>query len=391
MALEIRKKAVKNFEHIYNSYKLTFSDLRIAFNGETQNVLITRENGAFVIKREGFNVTEISVYDETGAGTEETFVNVTVLANRLIELGYIAFYEDGDIVPSEFISSDASNSLTIGTDGLLFVPPAGAATNGLPVGGTTGQILKKQSATDFDADWEDETGGAVQSVTGDSVDNTDPNNPVVNAIPLSGTEVGSPVTGDIEFEGDGADLSLFFYDENGYRKSIFLNTSGFGFFNWIDYLADPLNSTYIIIDPVTKGIYSDTYYGANYDDNTYVQKKYVDDNLQIPTENQIEFKIQEATVSGTFELDLATYSDFYLTMTADTELSFKAGTLPALGFGKRFKMVLTGDFPQTWADAYMNSFGDDYDGTKLNDVLCEVAHLAAGYRGEAINQQRETA
>src|SRR5690606_33808320 len=40
------------------------------------------------------------------------------------------------------------------------------------------------------------TGG--QSVAGDSVDNTDPLNPVVNAIPLTGTEVGSPVTGDIE-------------------------------------------------------------------------------------------------------------------------------------------------------------------------------------------------
>jgi len=39
----------------------------------------------------------------------------------------------------------------------------------------------------------------VESVTGDSVDNTDPLNPVVNAIPLAGTVSGSPVTGDIEF------------------------------------------------------------------------------------------------------------------------------------------------------------------------------------------------
>jgi len=35
----------------------------------------------------------------------------------------------------------------------------------------------------------------VESVTGDSVDNTDPLNPVVNAIPLAGTVSGSPVTG----------------------------------------------------------------------------------------------------------------------------------------------------------------------------------------------------
>lgn len=38
---------------------------------------------------------------------------------------------------------------------------------------------------------------SVQTVTGDSVDNTDPENPVVNAIPLSGTTVGNPVTGTI--------------------------------------------------------------------------------------------------------------------------------------------------------------------------------------------------
>lgn len=38
----------------------------------------------------------------------------------------------------------------------------------------------------------------VESVTGDSVDNTDPFNPVVNAIPLSGTTPGNPVTGQIE-------------------------------------------------------------------------------------------------------------------------------------------------------------------------------------------------
>lgn len=40
-------------------------------------------------------------------------------------------------------------------------------------------------------------GGGIESVTGDSVDNTDPNNPIVNAIPLSGTAEGAPLTGNI--------------------------------------------------------------------------------------------------------------------------------------------------------------------------------------------------
>lgn len=40
--------------------------------------------------------------------------------------------------------------------------------------------------------------GGVTSVTGSSVDNTDQQNPIINAIPLTGTEEGSPVTGPIE-------------------------------------------------------------------------------------------------------------------------------------------------------------------------------------------------
>jgi hypothetical protein len=40
----------------------------------------------------------------------------------------------------------------------------------------------------------------IESLTGDSVDNTDPLNPIINAIPLTGTTVGNPVTGDIEFQ-----------------------------------------------------------------------------------------------------------------------------------------------------------------------------------------------
>ena len=42
--------------------------------------------------------------------------------------------------------------------------------------------------------------GTVESVSGDSVDNNDPANPVVNAIPLAGTSSGNPVTGTIEVD-----------------------------------------------------------------------------------------------------------------------------------------------------------------------------------------------
>jgi hypothetical protein len=57
-------------------------------------------------------------------------------------------------------------------------------------------------------------GGGVASVTGYSVDNTDPANPIVKAIPIAGTDAAEPVTGDIEVN-DG----VAFYSEDGSRNT----------------------------------------------------------------------------------------------------------------------------------------------------------------------------
>jgi hypothetical protein len=55
----------------------------------------------------------------------------------------------------------------------------------LPPGGTTGQVLRKQSNADGDADWETVAGtGIVETIvagTGITVDDTDPANPIVSA------------------------------------------------------------------------------------------------------------------------------------------------------------------------------------------------------------------
>jgi hypothetical protein len=55
----------------------------------------------------------------------------------------------------------------------------------LPPGGTTGQVLRKQSSADGDADWETIAGtGIVETIVagaGISVDSTDPANPIVSA------------------------------------------------------------------------------------------------------------------------------------------------------------------------------------------------------------------
>lgn len=127
-------------------------------------------------------------------------------------------------------------------------------------------------------------GGQVDSVTGDSVDNTDPANPVVNAIPLSGTEVGSPVTGDIEFDDNYTGIinnnsienkvsKIYFVDGNPRIElyNVFLEA----------YTALELDGSLNLDfqNPNSPGIIAQAYHGANYDDNTYVQKKYVDDNF----------------------------------------------------------------------------------------------------------------
>lgn len=62
--------------------------------------------------------------------------------------------------------------------------PQGDPGEGVPTGGTAGQILTKDSGTDFDTSWQDPsaTGGQVNSVvagTGINVDSSDPINPEV--------------------------------------------------------------------------------------------------------------------------------------------------------------------------------------------------------------------
>lgn len=64
----------------------------------------------------------------------------------------------------------------IGTDGKLYVPTypsaGGAAENGLPSGGTTGQILKKKSGTNYDVEWSDESDSSIPRQEMQSTDTT---------------------------------------------------------------------------------------------------------------------------------------------------------------------------------------------------------------------------
>lgn len=103
-------------------------------------------------------------------------------------------------------------------------------------------------------------------------------------IPLAGTDAGSPVTGDIELD-------------DTVTGNIDILGTGNAIISFIDDGTLEINNTpqasnvYVRgidisgLDAADKGIDGSFYYGANYADNTYVQKKYVDDNfLPLPTE-----------------------------------------------------------------------------------------------------------
>ena len=81
--------------------------------------------------------------------------------------------------------------------------PKGDSGEGVPSGGTTGQVLKKKSNNDYDTEWVDESGGG----SGGTSDYTDLNNkPKINNVELSGNKSLSDL-GITNFSGDYNDLS----------------------------------------------------------------------------------------------------------------------------------------------------------------------------------------
>ena len=114
-----------------------------------------------------------------------------------------------------------------------------------------------------------------------------------NFIPLTGTEVGSPVTGDIEMTENTAknlwtpagnapdDFHAIFFAEGGiqiyYNNDSTLDSFTTIFSSGGIYISSNVSGVEDI--GINKGISSTLYYGANYDDLTYVQKKYVDQKV----------------------------------------------------------------------------------------------------------------
>jgi hypothetical protein len=192
---------------------------------------------------------------------------------RLTDRTTLSELADGDLIHVVDISDTTDN-------------PLGTSKKGL------WSLFKSTLLTYFNTQY-------LRSVTGDSVDNTDPLNPVVNAIPLSGTTVGNPVTGDIELNNN---VKIILNDVSGdigfiqgrNDGEIEIGQDAYGVLISadtgliVDHGVRTNNITnsnvsggMSLLDINGVGLTGVSYYGANYTDNTYVQKKYVDDKYNV--------------------------------------------------------------------------------------------------------------
>lgn len=100
MSLIIRKKGNKNFWHYFTiggtDFEYSTSDIVITFDGNYAKLRAT--NGRIIGEKDGYIYSSVTLYDDTGSGTPQTYASVILLEQALINLGYIAFYEDGDVI-----------------------------------------------------------------------------------------------------------------------------------------------------------------------------------------------------------------------------------------------------------------------------------------------------
>lgn len=160
--LEIRKITNKVWKHI-NNIDGEFILSKFYVKNEFSKFLIVEVYGS---KRREYAINEIEVYD-IGGGSE-TFANFTLLFQRLEELNYPAFYEDGMITASSLISTDVGNNITTGSDGLLFSSVGGSTqTTGSLISFDTNKIYNTStspSSANITNDLTDAKLGIVQKI-----------------------------------------------------------------------------------------------------------------------------------------------------------------------------------------------------------------------------------
>ena len=191
--LEIRKETNKVWRHVpSDALPYIVSKLYIKSDGDL--IRVVEQGGS---QRGQYNFADVSVYNI--GGVAETFGSAQQLMERLEALNYIGFFYEGEVSPSELISSDVDNAIELGTDGKLFAPISGGGGAVDSVNGQTGVVVL--DATD------------VSALSNDTTDYTDA------TTPLAGTEIALVEQGGTfkkvavsEFGGGGSSLQTFQYN-----------------------------------------------------------------------------------------------------------------------------------------------------------------------------------
>jgi hypothetical protein len=219
-------------------------------------------------------------------GNVEAFVGVQL---EDAPLALISYYDD--------TSGDLSK-ITVGFSDLI------------QVGGTNASFRGLEGESYYGANYADNT--YVQKLYVDTE--------LGNYIPLPGTDPGSPVTGDIELsngvkiilndvDGDvgfieGRTDGVIEIGQSAYNVEISADTGlvvTYGIqTNAIKGNDGVTNELLIAGNNLGRGLYGIDYYGANYTDNTYIQKKYADDNfIPLPVEG-INGQVLTTDGAGTY-------------------------------------------------------------------------------------------
>ena len=122
--LEIRRKTNKVWQHVSSDLgTYIVSKMYCKTNGDIFKIV---EHGGS--QRGEYDFSDITIYDDVNSGSAETFASAELLMKRLEALNYVGFYYDGEVLPANLISTDASNNIILGTDGNLFSSGGGGGS-----------------------------------------------------------------------------------------------------------------------------------------------------------------------------------------------------------------------------------------------------------------------
>jgi len=114
-----------------------------------------------------------------------------------------------------------------------------------------------------------------------------------------------------------------------------------------------------------KGIVGQNYYGANYDDNTYVQKIYVDDATT-------EIATYSATSTTVTTLDCDAFDSIYQILTTNTDIQWSNTPASGESFVKTLEVIGAFSLTFTTSTKVIGTYVDD--GTTVNIITVNFAN-----------------